>query len=67
MASATLVAFADLPFIFIFLIVLYLIGGPIAAVPGIIVILVIIIGLRATNYQKDECERHRTAKPNRAY
>ena len=45
MASATLVAFADLPFIFIFLIVLYLIGGPIAAVPGIIVILVIIIGI----------------------
>ena len=45
MASATLVAFADLPFILIFLVVLYLIGGPIAAVPGIIVIIVLIGGL----------------------
>ena len=45
MASATLLAFADLPFIFIFLLVLYLIGGPIAAVPAVIVILVIVIGL----------------------
>lgn len=45
MASATLVAFADLPFILIFLVVLYLIGGPIAAVPGMIVIIVLIGGL----------------------
>ena len=45
MASATLVAFADFPFILVFLVVLYLIGGPIASVPAIIVLLVIIIGL----------------------
>ena len=45
MASATLVAFADLPFIFIFLVVLYLIGGPIAAVPAVIVIVVLAGGL----------------------
>ena len=45
MASATLVAFADLPFIFIFLVVLYLIGGPIAAVPAVIVIVVLVGGL----------------------
>ena len=45
MASATLVAFADFPFLLVFLYVLYLIGGPIAAVPAIIVILVLLIGL----------------------
>ena len=45
MASATLVAFADFPFLFVFLYVLYVIGGPIAAVPAIIVILVLLIGL----------------------
>ena len=45
MASATLVALADLPFILIFLIVLYLIGGPIAAVPALIVVFVIVVGL----------------------
>ena len=45
MASATLVAFADLPFVFLFLFVLYSLGGPIAAVPGVIVITVLIVGL----------------------
>ena len=45
MASATLVAFADFPFLLVFLYVLYLIGGPIAAVPAIIVIFVLLIGL----------------------
>ena len=45
MASATLVALADLPFILIFLVVLYLIGGPIAAVPALIVVFVIVVGL----------------------
>ena len=45
MASATLVAFADLPFVFLFLFVLYSLGGPIAAVPAVIVITVLIVGL----------------------
>ena len=45
MASATLVAFADFPFLLVFLYVLYLIGGPIAAVPALIVIFVILIGI----------------------
>ena len=45
MASATLVAFADFPFLIIFLIVLYMIGGAIAAVPAVIVLVVIAVGL----------------------
>ena len=44
-ASASFVAFVDLPFIVLFLFVLYGIGGPVAAVPAIIVVLVIIAGL----------------------
>ncbi len=44
-ASASFVAFVDLPFIILFLFVLYGIGGPIAAVPAIIVLVVITIGL----------------------
>ena len=44
-ASASFVAFVDLPFIFLFLWVLYSIGGFVAAVPAIIVVVVIIAGL----------------------
>lgn len=44
-ASASFVAFVDLPFIVLFLFVLYAIGGPVAAVPAVIVIVVIIAGL----------------------
>jgi ATP-binding cassette subfamily C protein LapB len=40
--SASFTVFADLPFIFLFLVVLYLIGGPVAAVPAVIVPLVIL-------------------------
>ena len=43
--SATFTVFADLPFIALFLVVLWLIGGPVAAVPAMIVPLVIIFGL----------------------
>jgi ATP-binding cassette subfamily C protein LapB len=43
--SASFTVFADLPFIILFLFVLYAIGGPIAAVPAVIVPLVIIFGL----------------------
>lgn len=45
LASASFVVFADLPFTFLFIFVLYTIGGPIAAVPGIIVLLVLLVGL----------------------
>lgn len=45
LASATLVAFVDMPFILLFLAVLYGIGGWIAAVPGLIVLVVIVVGL----------------------
>ena len=45
LASATLVAFADLPFIFVFLFVLYSLGGFVAAVPAIVVLLVVMLGL----------------------
>jgi ATP-binding cassette subfamily C protein LapB len=44
-ASASFVAFVDLPFIILFLFVLYSIGGLVAAVPAIIVIVVIFAGL----------------------
>ncbi len=44
-ASASFVAFVDLPFIFLFLFVLYSIGGFVAAVPALIVVVVIIMGL----------------------
>jgi ATP-binding cassette subfamily C protein LapB len=44
-ASASFVAFVDLPFIILFLFVLYGIGGPVAAVPAVIVVLVIVAGL----------------------
>ena len=43
--SASFTVFADLPFILLFLWVLYIIGGPVAAVPGLIVPLVILFGL----------------------
>ena len=43
--SATFTIFADLPFILLFLVVLYAIGGPVAAVPAVIVPLVILFGL----------------------
>ncbi len=43
--SASFTVFADLPFVFLFLVVLWMIGGPVAAVPAIIVILVVVFGL----------------------
>jgi len=45
LASASFVVFADIPFTFLFIFVLYSIGGMIAAVPGIIVLAVILLGL----------------------
>lgn len=39
--SASFAVFADLPFVLLFLVVLYIIGGPVAAVPAMIVPLVI--------------------------
>jgi ATP-binding cassette subfamily C protein LapB len=45
LASATFVTFADLPFTIIFLFVLYFLGGTIAAVPALIVIFVILVGI----------------------
>ncbi|MCC5999277.1 MAG: type I secretion system permease/ATPase [Pararhodobacter sp.] len=43
--SATLVAVVDLPFIILFIGVIYLIGGPLALVPAIAVPLVLIVGI----------------------
>jgi HlyD family type I secretion membrane fusion protein len=43
--SASFTVFADLPFIILFLFVLYAIGGPVAAVPALIVPVVILFGL----------------------
>ncbi|WP_439150681.1 type I secretion system permease/ATPase [Sulfitobacter sp.] len=43
--SATLVAVVDIPFILLFIWVIYLIGGPLALVPGIAVPVVLAVGL----------------------
>ena len=43
--SATLVAIVDLPFIFLFIYIISLIGGPLAIVPLVCVPIVIIVGL----------------------
>lgn len=45
LASASFVVFADIPFTFLFIFVLYSIGGPIAAIPGVIVLAVLAVGL----------------------
>lgn len=43
--SASLVALVDLPFVFLFIFVIHLIGGPLALVPGIAVPIVLLVGL----------------------
>ena len=43
--SASFAVFADLPFVLLFLVVLYMIGGPVAAVPALVVPVVILFGL----------------------
>lgn len=43
--SATLVALVDLPFVLFFLVVVWLIGGPIVLVPAIAIPIVLLIGL----------------------
>ncbi|MGB0381313.1 MAG: ATP-binding cassette domain-containing protein [Alphaproteobacteria bacterium] len=45
LGSATFVAFADLPFVIIFLFVLYSIGGLVVLVPTIIVVTILLLGL----------------------
>lgn len=44
-ASATVAALVDLPFIFLFIGVIYLIGGPLALVPLVAVPLVLLVGI----------------------
>ena len=43
--SASFAVFADLPFVFLFIFVLFFIGGPVATVPALIVPIVILFGL----------------------
>ena len=45
LGSASFTVFADLPFVFLFLVVLWGIGGPVAAVPAMIVVGVVLFGL----------------------
>jgi len=45
LASASLIALIDLPFVLLFIGVIYLIGGPVALIPAILVPLVIIVGV----------------------
>jgi ATP-binding cassette subfamily C protein LapB len=47
MTSATLVALIDLPFIVIFLFVIYALGGPIVLVPLVLVVAVLLVGVLA--------------------
>ncbi len=47
LGSASFTVFVDLPFIFLFIFVLFAIGGPVAIVPALVVPLVIIVGLLA--------------------
>lgn len=55
--SATLVAVVDLPFIFLFIGVIYLIGGPLALVPAIAVPVVLIIGIAVQPFLSRLAER----------
>ena len=55
--SASLLAFADLPFTFLFIFVIYLIGGPLAYVPMIIVPIVIIFSLALQPFMKRMAEQ----------
>jgi len=43
--SATLVAVIDLPFIFLFVLIVWLIGGPIAIIPAVAIPIVVLTGL----------------------
>lgn len=43
--SATLVAIVDLPFVVLFIGVIFLVGGPLALIPALVVPLVLIVGL----------------------
>jgi len=45
LASASLIALIDLPFVLLFIAVIYMIGGPVAIVPAVLVPLVIIVGV----------------------
>ena len=45
LSSATVTAIGDLPFIFLFIFVIYLIGGPIAYVPMVVVPIVLIVSM----------------------
>ena len=55
--SASLLAFADLPFTFLFIFVIYLIGGPLAYVPLVIVPTVVIFSLALQPFMKRMAEQ----------
>ena len=55
--SASLLAFADLPFTFLFIFVIYLVGGPLAYIPLIIVPTVIIFSLALQPFMKRMAEQ----------
>lgn len=56
-ASATIVAIVDIPFIVIFVFVIYVIGGPLALVPLVAVPLVLLVGLAVQPFLARLAER----------
>jgi ATP-binding cassette subfamily C protein LapB len=55
--SASLSALIDLPFILVFLAIIYLIGGPVVAVPGILIPIVILVSILVQFPMKRAIER----------
>ena len=58
--SASLLAFADLPFTFLFILVIYLVGGPLAYIPMIVVPTVIIFSLVLQPFMKQMADQSLT-------
>lgn len=57
LTSATLVTLVDLPFLLIFVFVIYLIGGPLAIVPALAIPIVLIIGFSIQPFLRRLSER----------
>lgn len=63
-SSATLILFVDLPFIVLFIFVIYMVGGPLALIPAVSLPLVLIVGIatqpRLSRLAKENMEMGQT-------